>query len=77
MTENKSQWQTIVEFYYNRADKKENLLTPVNTQCQWLRDIGFQDVDCFLKVFELALFGGRKTAKSNLHHRGTKSQGKD
>ncbi len=46
--------------YYNRPDKKEKLLAPVETQCQWLREIGFQDVDFFFKVFELALFGGRK-----------------
>ena len=53
----------IEEAYYQRPDKKENILAPVETQCQWLRDIGFQDVDCFFKVFELALFGGRKTSK--------------
>lgn len=54
--------ESIAGFYYNRADKKENLLTQVNMQCQWLRDIGFQDVDCFFKIFELALFGGRKAS---------------
>jgi ubiquinone/menaquinone biosynthesis C-methylase UbiE len=52
----------IEEAYYQRPDKKENILAPVETQCQWLRDIGFQDVDCFFKVFELALFGGRKAS---------------
>lgn len=50
----------IEETYYQRPDKEENILAPVETQCQWLRDTGFQDVDCFFKVFELALFGGRK-----------------
>ena len=50
----------IEEAYYQ--DKKDNILAPVETQCQWLRDIGFQDVDCFFKVFELALFGGRKAS---------------
>jgi tRNA (cmo5U34)-methyltransferase len=53
---------TIADSYYNRPDKKENLLAPVEDQCQWLRQIGFNDVDCFLKIFELALFGGRKTS---------------
>ena len=42
------------------ADKKENKPASVEMQCQWLRGIGFQDVDCFFKTFELALFGGRK-----------------
>ena len=51
----------IEEVYYYRPDKQENILAPVEIQCQWLHDIGFQDVDCFFRVFELALFGGRKT----------------
>jgi hypothetical protein len=29
-------------------------------QCQWLQEIGFGDVDCFFKLFQLALFGGQK-----------------
>jgi len=48
--------------YYSRPDKSENILAPVDEQCRWLVDIGFQDVDCFFKVFELALFGGRKSS---------------
>jgi len=50
----------IEEEYYRRPDKQENILAPVEMQCEWLRGIGFQDVDCFFRVFELALFGGRK-----------------
>jgi tRNA (cmo5U34)-methyltransferase len=30
----------------------------VEDQCRWLRDIGFAEVDCFWKYFELAVFGG-------------------
>jgi ubiquinone/menaquinone biosynthesis C-methylase UbiE len=48
----------IEKAYYQ--DKKENIPAPVEKQCRWLRDIGFQDVDCFFKAFELALFGGRR-----------------
>lgn len=47
-------------------DKKENIPAAVEAQCQWLRDCGFQDVDCFFKTFELALFGGRKIASRRL-----------
>lgn len=47
---------------YSRPDKKENILTPVDRQCRWLREIGFEDVDCYFKIFELALFGGRKVS---------------
>ena len=50
----------ISNSYYSRPDKNENILALVDEQCEWLRDIGFEDVDCFFKVFELALFGGRK-----------------
>jgi ubiquinone/menaquinone biosynthesis C-methylase UbiE len=46
--------------YDARPDKAANLLAPVELQCVWLRDLGFVDVDCYLKVFELALFGGRR-----------------
>ena len=44
----------------DRADKAANILAPVDDQCRWLREIGFADVDCYFKAFELALFGGRK-----------------
>jgi tRNA (cmo5U34)-methyltransferase len=52
--------EDIADTYYNRPDKKENILASVTDQCEWLRRIGFEDVDCFFKIFELALFGGRK-----------------
>jgi len=32
----------------------------VEVQCEWLRDAGFIDVDCFFKAFELAIFGGKR-----------------
>ncbi len=44
--------------YYHRPDKAANILAPVEVQCQWLRETGYQEVDCYFKVFELALFGG-------------------
>lgn len=50
----------IEEAYHNRPDKKENVLAPIEDQCRWLRDIGFADIDCFFKVFESAMFEGRK-----------------
>jgi tRNA (cmo5U34)-methyltransferase len=43
-----------------RPDKVANILAPLETQLNWLREIGFQDVDCYFKVFELAVFAGRK-----------------
>lgn len=47
----------------HRPDKVANILAPLETQLQWLRETGFQDVDCFFKVFELAVFGGRRENK--------------
>jgi len=52
--------EDVADTYYRRPDKQENILAPVEVQCEWLRHIGFTDVDCFFKTFELALFGGRK-----------------
>jgi len=50
----------VARLYYDRPDKDANILAPLEQQCAWLRDIGFTDVDCYLKVFELAVFGGRR-----------------
>ena len=52
--------EEVARTYYARQDKAENILAPVDEQCDWLRRIGYQDVDCFFKAFELALFGGRR-----------------
>ena len=48
--------------FATRPDKAANVLAPLDVQCGWLREIGFVDVDCFFKVVELAVFGGRKPA---------------
>jgi len=44
--------------FLERPDRAANILAPVEEQCQWLREIGFGEVDCFWKYFELAIFGG-------------------
>ena len=50
----------VASTYYRRPDKAANILALVDVQCQWLREIGFVDVDCYLKMMELAVFGGRR-----------------
>ena len=55
----KTRGQVAADFYH-RPDKDANRLAPLELQLQWLREIGFLHVDCFFKLFELALFGGIK-----------------
>ncbi len=50
----------IADEFYRRPDKQANILAPVENQCAWLRELGYVDVDCYFKYFELAVFGGRK-----------------
>jgi ubiquinone/menaquinone biosynthesis C-methylase UbiE len=53
--------EQVAHDFLNRPDKAANILAPVETQCEWLRRCGFVDVDCYFKIFELAVFGGRKS----------------
>ena len=52
--------QEIADIFLKRPDREANLLTPVETQCDWLREIGFEQVDCYFRIFELAVFAGRR-----------------
>lgn len=46
--------------YRERADGPANILAPVWDQLDWLRELGYVDVDCAFKAFELAVFAGRR-----------------
>ena len=49
----------LAEEYKNRPDKAANILTATELQCDWLCEIGFEEVDCYFRIYELAVFGGR------------------
>jgi SAM-dependent methyltransferase len=50
----------VVTAYRTRMDGELNILAPVEDQCAWLRDIGFEDVDCPFKALELAVITARR-----------------
>jgi ubiquinone/menaquinone biosynthesis C-methylase UbiE len=56
--------QEMAEIYMNRPDKDANKLLSVDTQCNWLREIGYDEVDCYFRIYELAVFAGRKPTDS-------------
>lgn len=43
-------------------EDESNKLLDVDTQVDWLRTIGFDDADCHLKYYEIAMFAGTKPA---------------
>ena len=53
-------FEQLAEEYRNRPDKAANILAPVELQCDWLREIGYEEVDCYFRIYELAVFAGRK-----------------
>ena len=56
----------IAREYYARAVQEAGAPAPLEVQCDWLREIGFENVDCYLKVLELAVFGGQRPAAAPL-----------
>jgi tRNA (cmo5U34)-methyltransferase len=52
--------EQITEEYRTRPDKAANILAPTELQCEWLREIGYEEADCYMRIYELAVFGGRK-----------------
>ncbi len=52
--------EQIKEIYHDPNHQKLNKLEAVEKQCKWLKETGFAEVDCYMKIFEFALFGGIK-----------------
>ena len=51
----------IIAVYASTEERAANILAPVDVQLDWLREVGFVDVDCLFKAFEIAVFAGRRT----------------
>jgi len=52
----------IAREFYDRIAEHGQRVAPLEVQCDWLREIGYESVECYLKVSELAVFGGQKPA---------------
>jgi ubiquinone/menaquinone biosynthesis C-methylase UbiE len=52
--------EEVEKEYHGRPDKADNILEPVEVQVGWLREVGFEQADCYFKWLELAVFGGQK-----------------
>ncbi|MEM1027371.1 MAG: class I SAM-dependent methyltransferase [Planctomycetota bacterium] len=49
----------VANRYCDQCDQEANILAPVELQCDWLREIGYVEVDCYFKSYEIAIFAGR------------------
>ena len=52
--------EQIAAAFHARQDKQLNKLLPVETQCRWLTELGYTDVDCYFRIYSLAVFAGRR-----------------
>ena len=57
--------EELADTFMNRPDRDANILAPVELQCDWLREIGYEQVDCYFRIYELAVFAGCKPAQKS------------
>lgn len=52
--------QVAREFYALATQQDASKVAPLEVQCDWLRELGYVNVDTYHKVSELAVFGGQR-----------------
>ena len=52
----------VARDYYRRVARSGSVPPPLEVEFDWLREAGFENVECFHKVQELAMFGGQKAS---------------
>jgi tRNA (cmo5U34)-methyltransferase len=50
--------EEVLRHYFDASEA--DILASPQDQCEWLRDVGFVDVDVFFQIPEIAIFGGVK-----------------
>ena len=50
----------VARAYYAHAAQDPEVPAPLEVQCDWLREIGYSNGECYLKMLDLAVFGGQK-----------------
>lgn len=50
----------VARDFYRDAQIAGPAVAPLEVQLDWLRELGYENVECFLKVGELAIFGGQR-----------------
>lgn len=59
-TDSPTSFEEAAEGYRRRWEPETNILAPVELQMDWLRELGYEEVDCASKIFELAVFVGKR-----------------
>jgi tRNA (cmo5U34)-methyltransferase len=55
--------EQVAKAFLNSPERAANILAPVDAQCDWLQGIGFEEVDCYCRIYELAVFAGRRPVR--------------
>jgi hypothetical protein len=56
----KSRAQIAREHFERVVAVRRDTPAPLEVQCDWLRELGYENVDCFSKIAELAVYGGQR-----------------